>query len=104
MASDTIRVAEAAELALVELCKSSSFMTGKAKIDLLTALEHSEARDEQMLSMIHNMEKTVELAASDAGERVKYIAACRSMKKRWEVFESVGGLRSAHFNMIIYYY
>ena len=78
--------AEDAELALVELCKSSSLMTEKAKVELLSALEHAEARDEVVLSFIDDIEKTVELAASDAGERVKYLAACRQMKKRWEVF------------------
>jgi hypothetical protein len=86
MASQALSEAEAAELALVELFKSSSLMTEKSKVDLFSALEHDEARDQVVLSFIDDIEKTVELAASDAGERVKYLAACRSMKNRWEVF------------------
>ena len=44
MASQALSEAEAAELALVELFKSSSLMTEKSKVDLFSALEHDEAR------------------------------------------------------------
>jgi hypothetical protein len=94
--NDSLRAAEAAELAIVELCKSSSLISEKGKINMLTALEQIEARDEHMCSIMEDIEKTVEQAAGEAGENVKYLAACRSMKNRWQLFLAIMNISDNH--------
>ena len=73
-----LRDAEAAELELVKLCKSSSLRPDreaaeKAKVDLLQALEHVEARLHETSSCIATPVRCCASPPARAGGRREYL-------------------------------